>query len=204
MIKNVTPENDYDFLRADGSRDPRGICRMWNVYPHEAARLPMFYAAAWDICKDEKYFKLYRQYITPAIDQTLELPTLPEAKIKSIMPTYTLLQMQSSLELLYALETDKILKAKIVNAMHIVAKMGAKRAIRIDGGRGRWLCAAGEATLAQLMAVDFEFPAQQKKLLYESIVTRSESDPAIISSCRTIHLTAAFWRARKLGLFRLP
>jgi hypothetical protein len=29
MLRNVTPENDYDFLRADGSRDPRGICRMW-------------------------------------------------------------------------------------------------------------------------------------------------------------------------------
>jgi hypothetical protein len=37
MAKNVTPRNDCDFLRADDSRDPRGICRMRNVYPHEAA-----------------------------------------------------------------------------------------------------------------------------------------------------------------------
>jgi hypothetical protein len=88
--------------------------------------------------------------------------------------------------------------------MHIVAKMGTERAIRIDGGRERWLCAAGEATLAQLMAVDFGFPVQQKKLLYKSIVTRSESDPEKISSCRTIHLTAAFWRARKLGFITKP
>jgi hypothetical protein len=203
MVENVTPENDYDFLRADDSRDPRGICRMWNVYPHEAARLPMIYAAAWDMCRDEKYFKLYREYITPAIDQTLDLPSLPQSKIKAIMPTYTLLQMQSSLELLYELETDKALKERILNAMSIVARMGAERAIRIDGGEERWLCAAGEATLAQLMAVDVAFPFQQKSLLYKSIM-RSESDSEKISSCRTIHLTAAFWRARKLGLLTKP
>jgi len=203
MVKNVTSENDYDFLRADDSRDPRGICRMWNVYPHEAARLPMIYAAAWDIRRDEKYFKLYRKYITPAIDQTLKLPSLPRSKVRAIMPTYTLLQMQSSLELLYELETDKALEENILNAMSIVARMGAERAIRIDGGEERWLCAAGEATLAQLMAVGFEFPSQQKVLLYKSIM-RSESDPDKISSCRTIHLSAAFWRARKLGLLTKP
>lgn len=203
MTKNVTPENDYDFLRADDSRDPRGICRMWNVYPHEAARLPMIYATAWDMCRDEEYFKLYREYITPAIDQTLQLPSLPQSKIRAIMPTYTLLQMQSSLELLYELETDKALKEKILNAMHMVARMGADRAIRIDGGEERWLCAAGEATLAQLMAVKFAFPYQHKKLLYKSIM-RAESDPARISSCRTIHLTAAFWRARKRGFLTKP
>lgn len=203
MIKNVTPENDNDFLRADDSRDPRGICRMWNVYPHEAARLPMIYAAAWDICRDEKYFKLYREYITPAVDQTLTLPSLPESRIRALMPTYTLLQMQSSLELLYELEADEALKDKILDAMHIVAIMGAERAIRIDGGEERWLCAAGEASLAQLLAVKFAFPSQQKKLLYKSIM-RSESDPEKISSCRTIHLTAAFWRARKLGFLTKP
>jgi len=203
MVKNVIPENDYDFLRADGSRDPRGICRMWNVHPHEAARLPMIYAAAWELCRDEKYFRLYRQYIAPAIDKTLELLALSPSKIRAIMPTYTLLQMQSSLELLYALETEETLKQKILNAMRIVAKMGAERAIRIDGGEERWLCAAGEATLAQLMAVGVPFPRRQKRLLHRSIM-RPESDPTRITSCRTIHLTAAFWRARKLGFLTQP
>jgi len=49
MIEFVTPENDFDFCRADGTRCPLGICRMWKVQPHEAARLPMIYAAAWDV-----------------------------------------------------------------------------------------------------------------------------------------------------------
>ena len=49
LIKNVTSENNYDLLRADNRPCPLGICRMWNVQSHEAARLPMFYAAAWAV-----------------------------------------------------------------------------------------------------------------------------------------------------------
>ena len=197
MIRNVTPENQYDFLRADGSRDPRGICRMWDVRPHEAARLPMIYAAAWDICKDNKYYEQYRKYIEPAIDQSLSLATMPEIEIRRWMPTYTLLQMQTSLELLHAVEKDEKLKSKIVEAMQPVAKMAAKRAIRINGGEEKYLCAAGEATIAQLMAVDFKFDNQQKALLHKSIM---DSDLKKVGSCRTVHLMAAYWRAKKDGL----
>jgi hypothetical protein len=141
MNRNCTPENEYDFLRADGSRDPRGICRMWNVRPHEAARLPMIYAVAWDICRDKKYYEQYRKFIEPAVDQSISLATMPEKEINRWMPTYTLLQMQTSLEILYALEKDPALKKKIVKAMQPVAEMGAKRAIRVSGGEEKYLCA---------------------------------------------------------------
>ncbi len=201
MIRNVTPDNDYDFLRADGSRDPRGICRMWNVRPHEAARLPMVYAAAWDICRKETYFRLYREVVEPAVDQSLTLPSLPQAEINAWMPTYTLLQMQTSLELLYELETDEELKAKIARAMEPVAQMGAKRAIRINGGEEKYLCACGEAALAQLMAAEVVFPVRQVELLLKSI---TDSDVEKISACRTIHLLAAFWRARRAGILKPP
>jgi len=197
MIRNVTPGNDYDFLRADGSRDPRGICRMWNVRAHEAARLPMIYAAAWDLCGDKTYHRLYREYVTPAIEQSLTLSSLPELEIRAYMPTYTLLQMQTSLEILHKLETDDTLKARIVEAMQPVARMAAQRAIRVNGGEEKYLCACGEAALAQLMARDFVFSDRQKMLLCKSITV---SDVATISACRTIHLTAAFWRARRLGI----
>jgi len=201
MRRNVTPENDYDFLRADGSRDPRGICRMWNVLPHEAARLPMFYAAAWDACRDETYLRLYRQYLEPALDHSLTLPSLPRSQLNRSMPTYSLLQMQTSLEVLLALETDARLKAKIAAAMKPVAEMAAERAIRVNGGEERYLCACGEAALAQLMAEDVPFPRQQVELLCRSIAL---SDPATVTSCRTIHLLSAFWRARRLGLLVPP
>jgi hypothetical protein len=61
MIAFVTPENDFDFFRADGTRFPPGICRMWKVQSHEAARLPMIYAAAWDVTKNERYREQWRK-----------------------------------------------------------------------------------------------------------------------------------------------
>ncbi len=198
MIKNVTPENDYDFLRADGSRDSRGICRMWQVRTHEAARLPMFYAAAWDVCRTEKYHRLYREYLEPAVTQSLKLDGLPPAEINRWMPTYTLIQMQSSLELLYELEADAALKAKILQAMQSVARLAAVRAIRVNGGEEKSsICACGEAALAQLMTKDFVFTTRQRELLYKSIM---DSDATKIGTARTTHLAAAFWKARRLGI----
>ena len=63
MKQNVTPENNYDSMRADGTHDTRGISRMWNVSGHEAARLPMIYAAAWNTTGNDEYHQLYRKYI---------------------------------------------------------------------------------------------------------------------------------------------
>ena len=73
MTRNVIPENDYDSLRADGTRDTRGISRMWNVKGHEAARLPMIYAAAWDTTGKREYFDLYRKYLEPAVEQSFDV-----------------------------------------------------------------------------------------------------------------------------------
>ena len=47
MTREVTFENGYSFKFAYGLDDDRGVARMRNVRTHEAARLPMFYAAAW-------------------------------------------------------------------------------------------------------------------------------------------------------------
>ena len=74
MLKNVTPENDWNFLQADGSPDPRGICKMWGeVYPHEAARLPMIYAAAWEVTGDGKWKELYERYIDKALEMAAQV-----------------------------------------------------------------------------------------------------------------------------------
>ncbi len=119
MIAFVTPENDYDFLRADGQRCPLGICRMWNVQAHEAARLPMIYAVAWDVTREERYRERWRQYVTDAIAQSA---TPDEQK-----PAYALLQMQCSLEVLHDLEPDPTLKATIHARMTHVRDLAAKR-----------------------------------------------------------------------------
>jgi hypothetical protein len=119
MIAFVTPENDFDFCRADGQRCPLGICRMWNVQPHEAARLPMIYAAAWDATRDERYRERWRQYVADAIEQS--------AAPGEHKPAYALLQMQCSLEVLHELEPDPALKATIHARMTHVRELAAKR-----------------------------------------------------------------------------
>lgn len=119
MIKFVTPENDFDFCRADGERCPLGICRMWNVQAHEAARLPMIYAAAWDVTREERYRKEWRRYAADAIAQS--------ANPGENKPAYTLLQMQCSLEVLHELEPDAELKATIHERMTHVRDLAAKR-----------------------------------------------------------------------------
>lgn len=119
MIAYVTPENDYDFCRADGKRCPLGICRMWEVQAHEAARLPMIYAAAWDVKRDERYRTKWRQYVADAVEQS--------ASPGQQKPAYALLQMQISLEVLHALEPEAHLKAMILERMRNVRELGARR-----------------------------------------------------------------------------
>jgi hypothetical protein len=119
MIEFVTPANDYDFLRADGQRCWLGICRMWKVQAHEAARLPMIYAAAWDVTREERYRTEWRQYVVEAIEQS--------ATPDPYKPAYALLQMQCSLEVLHALEPDPALKATIHTRMLHVRELAAKR-----------------------------------------------------------------------------
>ncbi len=121
MIDFVTPENDYDFCRADGKRCPLGICRMWEVQAHEAARLPMIYAAAWDTTGEKRYREQWRKYVTEAI----RLSATPDPE----KPAYALLQMQISLELLHSLESDPTLKASILDRMVHVRSLAARRFI---------------------------------------------------------------------------
>ncbi|MBQ9455469.1 MAG: hypothetical protein IJU53_07350 [Thermoguttaceae bacterium] len=131
MIRNVTPANRYDSLNLDGKPNSRGIARMWDVDPHEAARLPMIYAAAWDVCrrssnaelkqKSETYYTEYRKYIAPAVEQSLNTEALQS------VAGWAMLQAQASLELLRLLETDPVLRQKMEQTMEILFDVAAKR-----------------------------------------------------------------------------
>jgi len=215
MTRNVIPENDYDSLRADGTRDTRGISRMWEVQAHEAARLPMIYAATWNITGDQQYYDLYRQYLAPAVEQS--------STLGGGHPTYALLQMQASLELLSTLEQDPALEGKMHQIMIRVAEQCAGRADsagdRADNldltmrctnwrtGEGLsskgqyrrvWYCIreSGEAALTQLMVEGATFPEAQRALLVRAI---TRLDPDRVSSCGIFYLQAAYWKARRLA-----
>ena len=212
MIRNVTPENNYDSLRADGSRDTRGISLMWNVNSHEWARLPMIYAATWDVTGDEKYRDLWRKYIREAIEKSKRVPTGES--------TYALLQMQISLELLAELEPDERLKADMEEIQAEIADVGRQR-LRSAHGRlsqldltavcGDWRTTAGlsakgtyrpvwyairecgEAALTQLVNGQ-SLEATQRELLYDSI---KQIDFDRVSSNGIFFLQAAYWKDRK-------
>lgn len=224
MIEFVTPENDFDFLRADGQRCPLGICRMWNVQPHEAARLPMIYAAAWDVTKQERYREHWRKYATEAIEQS--------AHPGEHKPAYALLQMQCSLEVLHALEPDAAIKTTIHQHMLHVRDLAAKRftsvltqlakktpdEMRMTGPDWRtvpewkdqkgypnpqwgpfreiWHLTreAGESALILLMVDSPTLTTEQQTSLQNLIRTFDYTHNA---SCGLVYHLAAYWKARR-------
>ncbi len=224
MIAFVTPENDYDFCRADGQRCPLGICRMWNVQAHEAARLPMIYAAAWDVTRDDRYQKEWRNYVAEAVAQS--------ASPDEHKPAYALLQMQCSLELLYQLEPDAPLEAKIHEVMRHVSTLSAKRTAKVSGQisqktpeemrmlgpdwrhvpvwknqkgypnpqwgpyREIWHLTRelGEAAMVPLMEDEPRISPEQKALLRQGILS---FDYEHNSSCGIIYHLGAYWKARR-------
>jgi hypothetical protein len=224
MISFVTPENDFDFCRADGQRCPLGICRMWNVQPHEAARLPMIYAAAWDVTREERYRKEWRHYAAEAIEQS--------ANPGENKPAYALLQMQCSLEVLHELEPDAALKATIHKRMTHVRDLAAKRfnsvlsqiakkspeEMQMVGPDWRHVSVwknqkgypnpqwgpyreiwhitreAGESALILLMVNPASLSEEQKTSMAKLI---RRFDYEHNSSCGIIYHLAAYWKARR-------
>jgi hypothetical protein len=187
---------------------------MWNVKGHEAARLPMIYAAAWDATGEKKYYDLYRNYIESSVEQSFN--------IEDITPTYSFLQMQCSFEILIALEENDELKDKMKEIMKLTSDRAVNRAINAHknapeldltmlttdwrNGKGLdskedyrkvWYCVreSGEAALTQLMSTNYKaFNENQKSLLLRAIM---RLDYKKVSTSGIFYLQGAYWKARK-------
>ena len=225
MEREVVPEHGYDLPLLDGYR-PSAVSRMWEVAPHEAARLPMFYAAGWRLTDDAHWEDLYRQYAWPAAQQTLQVGD------SGVSLGYAFYQMQCSLELLYEVEEDEELRAAYRQGMEIGARCMARKALRaaVDGeacdlsllcqdwrqrplqrGSNDYRCPAwgdflktflavresGEAPLVMLMCPDFDFTATHQDRLARSIL---RPDFERHAGYGTLKLLAAYWRGRRQGL----
>ena len=218
MKRNVIPENNYDFLRSDNSCEPIGLQRMWNVGGHEAARLPMIYAAAWNATANDDYYHLYRKYIYEAIQQS--------QMSVSHVSTWGLLQMQASFELLGSMEKDSALQPAIAQMMRDIAVECRRRAknawndgcnldlttvandwrlpnggIKSNGQyRKVWYCIrqSGESALAQIIAGPAEFPDEQRRMLKGAI---QRLDYNQVSSNGIYYLQAAYWKGRKMKIY---
>lgn len=64
----VTPENDYDLGRLDGGRAL--VSKMWESAAHEALRLPMIYAAAFDATGEPHWLSLAGRYAEEGVEIT--------------------------------------------------------------------------------------------------------------------------------------
>ena len=227
MTRNVTPENDYDFLCSDGSHCRIGICRMANVEDHEAARLTAIYAVAWDAAKrlgdaekESEYWERWRAIAPETIAQSAHI--MENDDLLRRMPAYAYLQMQESLSVLYRLEPDPELKAKLAETTKFIAGRAASRqegalkklqsrdltAVapnwREAGGlngdyRVTWYAPreCGEIALTtESDGAGDSFDSKAAETLRDALMT---PDFGKITSCGVFHLIGAYEKARRLG-----
>jgi len=107
---HVTEENDWTLPRADFGSPRSTVCKLWHVNPHEAARLPMFYAGAYAVSQDPHWLDLALRYAGPAADESMKLG------VRSYN-AFALFQMLCSCRLLHDVLPDAALKARYSEVM---------------------------------------------------------------------------------------
>ncbi|NMA44141.1 MAG: hypothetical protein GX946_12305 [Oligosphaeraceae bacterium] len=221
--RSVTPANDYKLLMLDGKPAPL-VCQMWNleeIAPHEACRLPMIYAAAYDVTGDGHFLEECMKYLREGLEYSCRLWHWPYL-------CYALLQMSCSLEVLLAVfpdgEDNSLCRKALCDAAER-AQYNAMKSARefltapeVEPVYMDWrMCKlvdnygykiprqafsettreAGEAALVQMMAPDFHFTDFQKMLLKRALGCRNYEK---FSSYGPIYLMSAYWRMRRLDI----
>ncbi len=196
MKTEVKPDADpaYSFKFYNGMKDDRGTGKMLEVYPHEAARLSMFYAAAYDVTKKKEYFKLYREHLRYAIDRTYELEKMSPRAMRGLVPAYSVLQMNASLELLYVVEKDKKLKKEIGDVMDFVANF--VETCEVFSLQKRDARDSAEVINGQLLSPNYKLSADHEAILRNKITF---ANSGYAGGAYT--LLAAYWRARLEGYY---
>ncbi len=149
MLANVNEANGWNALDADGKPDAKGVLKMWNVQPHEAARLPMVYLAAWKVTGEERYREAYEKIADESIEQSMGVVLKPESWRRSSMPGYSFHQMNASLEVMRL--ADQARASKVEAVMKEVARLAAERFVAEKGADGPWLSAAADLACAVSM-----------------------------------------------------
>ena len=227
MTRNVTPENDYDFLCSDGSHCRIGICRMADVEDHEAARLTAIYAVAWDAAKrlgnaekESEYWERWRAIAPETVAQSAHI--MENEDLLRRMPAYAYLQMQESLSVLYRLEPEANLKEKLAATMKFIAGRVASRqegalkklksrdltAVapnwREAGGlngdyRVTWYAPRECGEIALTIELDVASGSFDSKAAETLRDALTTPDFGKITSCGVFHLIGAYEKARRLG-----
>ncbi len=125
----VTAENGYSLLRADGR--PGLVCQMWagapaegavcwdgGLRPHEALRLPMIYAAAYDMSGDQHWRELKLRYLDKALE-------IAEGDVGDDIRASILNQMALSIRFLWETEDDPPRKARLLRLLNRSADLAS-------------------------------------------------------------------------------
>ena len=221
--RSVTPENNYCLLMLDGKPAPQ-VCLMWKldeICPHEVARLPMIYAAAYDVSGDRHFLRECEKYLKEALEYSCQLWPWPYL-------AYALFQMACSLEVLRTVfpdgETNALCRRALNDAAERVQYSAMKsageylaeseegsvfpdwRTLELQDNYGymvprfNWKQTsreAGEAALVQMMAPDFALSPLQQTLFRRALGGRSYKH---FGEYGPLYLMAAYWRMRRLGL----
>ena len=223
--RSVTPENNYCLLMLDGQPAPQ-VCQMWaakreDICPHEAARLPMIYAAAYDVTGDVHFQQECEKYLKEALELSCALWPWPYL-------AYALFQMACSLELLRMVFPDGAAAALCRRALNDAAERVQYSAMKSAGEyltdheepeylpdwrtlelrdnygylvpHFTWKQTsreAGEAALVQMMAPDFAFSPLQQTLFRRALGDHSFKR---YGEYGPLYLMAAYWRMRRLDL----
>ena len=112
--KYVTPENNWMLPRADFAAGQSSVCKMWETNPHEIARLPMIYAAAWSVTGDEHFLKCFNSCAGIAAERSMLL------RPQGYNNCYALMQMMFSCRLIYDVAPDARLKEQYKEVMSLI------------------------------------------------------------------------------------
>lgn len=198
MIREVRADANppYSFKFYKGMDDDRGVAKMLEVNPHEAARLSMFYACAYDVTKNRKYYELYRKHLPYAIEHSAEIINMPKNKLRWWVPAYAVLQMASSLEVLYVLEKDAKTKKQIEDVMTLVANFFETCDV-FDLSKKRDSRDCAEVINGQLLCPTYKLSAKHEAILRKHIANTRPSN-----SAGSYTLLSAYWRARVNGYLK--
>lgn len=128
--RDVTPENDYNLLRADGEIGL--VCTLWGTLGvHEYMRLPMFYLAAYHVTGESVWLDEYHTYRDEALKKSHGFDYTSSR-------CYCALQMAYSLRLVYDLETDENVRKDLRGILKEAADYGTTYAFE----KGKPLCEA--------------------------------------------------------------
>ena len=126
--KYITKATNYTLPRADFDPVQSPVCQLWEVEPHEAARLPMFYLAAYDVTGNEHYFEMYRKYAVEAGNAGNNLECMN-------YNSFALLQMHLSCLLIYTVEKDPAIRELYLENMREIQRYGYYDLLRASNWR---------------------------------------------------------------------